>query len=165
MKKSRLWGPLAISFIIVLTILILCSVFASGRWYTSYGGTIYGLRAYIWGVLYLTAIIYLILILIKNTNWRKIIVFVILFLISNVTKYIPFKDCWAGKGKYVGNCEWKFCQPSFFLCQHTEASQYYLGIKNLFLQMIFIIFFMFIFPYLLASFVIWLYDKSRKKTQ
>jgi len=161
MNKFKPWGIILISIVIVLLLFDAFYGFISGCIPTGYWW-VCGPTAFIGSIISLIGAIYFILILIKS-NLRKIILLVILFLVSNVIKYIPFKDCWIGKGNYTAHCDWKLCQPSFFLCQHTEANQYYLGIRNPFLQMILIVFFMFVFPYLLSSLIIWLYDKFKKK--
>ncbi|OIO45419.1 MAG: hypothetical protein AUJ24_00695 [Parcubacteria group bacterium CG1_02_36_42] len=93
-------------------------------------------------------------------DWRKIVIFIVLFFLSNAIPYIPIKDC----SLEFGGCDWELCQPSLFYCKHTEAAQYYLGIENPWIQMILILFFMFVFPYLLSCLIIWVYDKLKKKS-
>ncbi|MBZ9571919.1 hypothetical protein KJA15_01095 [Patescibacteria group bacterium] len=99
-----------------------------------------------------------------KSDRRKIIVFIILFLISAFVPYIPCERHWLKHRFYpelFPSPKWTFC--SAFPIGPTEVRYDYLGIENPELSKFIILFFLFIFPYLLSCVIIWIYDKFRKK--
>ena len=97
---------------------------------------------------------------------KKIILFVCLFIATNLIPYIPIKDCWAVTKIYTEQnatfCSWKLCQQSLIPCLHTERETYYLGIGNHILGLWLAILLSFAIPYLLTLLVVILHKKIKK---